>query len=49
MQIGTNMLCEKCKNAFMSKNLFNYVPLVGYSKIYQFVCPECDYTYKQVA
>ena len=43
------MLCEKCLNSEMVKEFVNTVQLPGYSTIVKFTCPECDYSYKQVA
>lgn len=48
------MWCDNCKNSFMTRSIFNQIVLpgwsgVGYSKIVEYKCPECDYNFKKVA
>ena len=43
------MWCDNCKNAEMVKSFFNTVQTAGYSTIFQYQCPECDYSFKKVA
>jgi len=43
------MLCDNCKNAQMTKQFLQGGLAWDYSTIYEFKCPECDYSFKKVA
>lgn len=43
------MQCEKCQYTGMTKKLIQGGLAWDYSTIYEFKCPECDFSFKKVA
>ena len=43
------MTCEKCKNAEMTKRFLQGGLTWDYSEIYEYKCPECDFSFRGVA
>jgi hypothetical protein len=43
------MQCEKCNYETMTKKMLQGGLAWDYSTIYEFSCPECDYSFKKVA
>ena len=43
------MTCENCKNAEMKKQFLQGGLTRDYSEIYEYKCPECDFSFRGVA
>jgi len=43
------MRCEECGWQSMTKKFHSTVPEIGYTTLFIYECPECEYTFMAVA